>query len=76
MNNSTLVKRVEDAHLHFSHPERLFGSVVFTAIPLLDEFIASCLLTFGFAIVFYFTLSFLSYFSLYVWGGKKFTPTR
>lgn len=41
---------------------------------LLDEYLASCLLTFLFAICFYFLLASVSYLLLFRWGQQKFTP--
>lgn len=74
MNNSLIAERVAQAHHHFSHPSQIFGDLIITGTPLLDEYLSSCLLTLVFAITFYLILSSLSYVILYKVGHLKFTP--
>jgi hypothetical protein len=74
--DSKISRRVELAHMHYSHPDQVFGKLIFTGYPLLDEYISSCLLTLLFAVIYYLTLSGLSYLVLYGWKHNKFTPNR
>lgn len=74
MNNSHILDRVEQARQHFSHPSNLFGDLPITGTSLIDEYLSSCLLTLMFAIIFYLTVSSISYLVLYKLGRNKFTP--
>lgn len=68
--------RVEQSRQHFSHPCQIWGDLHPTGIPLLDEYLSSCLLTLVFAIIFYFLMSTFSYVLFYWAGGNTFTPKK
>jgi hypothetical protein len=68
MDETLLSKRLELAHMHFSHPDQIFGKQIFTGYPLIDEYISSCLLTLIFAVLYYLTISSISYLVFYTWG--------
>jgi hypothetical protein len=70
--------RLNAARAHYSHPAFLLGNwrPLGCQHPILNDYLASCVVTLGFAILLYSVVSFLWYCVLYVWGRGKFTPRR
>ena len=67
---------MEQARRHFSHPEMIFGEVTITGYHLLDEYLASLLITLVFGFFFYFVVTSASYFFFFVKYKQRFTPLR